>query len=73
VGLEAALEVIRLATGKATHMESAFRAEVGVRRLRGRVRSTRPSPHPRARAVGDDQGTRTALTTVADVVAHFPH
>lgn len=72
--LEAALQVVRdLPLEKRYTVESVFCAEVGIRRLRGRVRSTRSSPHPRTHTVGDDQGTRTAPPTVADVVAGVPH
>ena len=47
VGLEAALEVIRDLPLEKRYTWRVFSAlQVGVRRLRGRVRSTRPSPHP---------------------------
>jgi hypothetical protein len=63
VGLEAATPSrTRLAAGTAIYVESVFRAQVGIRRFRGRVRSARPSPHPRTHAVGDDQGTRICCT-----------
>ena len=46
VGLEAALEVIRdLPLEKAIYVAGIFRSQVGICRFRGRIRSTRPSPH----------------------------
>jgi hypothetical protein len=50
-----------------------IRPQMGIPRLRGRVRSTRPPAHPGTQTVRDDQGTRTAIPTVADFVANFPH
>ena len=47
VGLEAALQVIRdlPLEKKAIYVAGIFRAQVGIRGFRGRVRSTRPTPH----------------------------